>query len=158
MFLKTYYNTRAIISQADLNYGVLYMFDFEKYLVPGVKGHLIGIGGVSMSPLAEVLHDAGLCIVGSDMHEGDNTRMLRDKGIQVTIAILPITLRTICSLWFALPLCMTITPKFRKRIEKGSLFLSALRHGAPLCASIPTRSALQARTARRRPLPCAHIS
>ena len=30
------------------------MSDFEKYLVPGTKGHLIGIGGVSMSPLAEV--------------------------------------------------------------------------------------------------------
>ena len=61
------------------------MSDFEKYLVPGTKGHLIGIGGVSMSPLAEVLHDAGLHIVGSDMHESDNTRMLRDKGIQVMI-------------------------------------------------------------------------
>ena len=61
------------------------MSDFEKYLVPGTKGHLIGIGGVSMSPLAEVLHDAGLHIVGSDMQESDNTRMLRDKGIQVMI-------------------------------------------------------------------------
>ena len=61
------------------------MSDFEKYLVPGMKGHLIGIGGVSMSPLAEVLHDAGLCIVGSDMHESDNTRLLREKGIQVAI-------------------------------------------------------------------------
>ena len=61
------------------------MSDFTQYLMPGKKGHLIGIGGVSMSPLAEVLHDAGLCIVGSDMHEGDNTRMLREKGIDVII-------------------------------------------------------------------------
>ena len=61
------------------------MSGFEKFLVPGKKGHLIGVGGVSMSPLAEVLHDAGLCIVGSDMHEGDNTQALREKGIQVVI-------------------------------------------------------------------------
>lgn len=61
------------------------MTNFKEYLVPGKKGHLIGIGGVSMSPLAEVLHDAGLTIVGSDMHEGDNTQMLRSKGIKVSI-------------------------------------------------------------------------
>lgn len=61
------------------------MSDFKQFLVPGKKGHLIGVGGVSMSPLAEVLHDAGLCIVGSDMHESDNTRMLREKGIDVAI-------------------------------------------------------------------------
>lgn len=61
------------------------MSGFDRFLVPGKKGHLIGIGGVSMSPLAEVLHDAGLCIVGSDMHEGDNTQALRRKGIHVMI-------------------------------------------------------------------------
>ena len=61
------------------------MAGFEQFLVPGKKGHLIGIGGVSMSPLAEVLHDAGLRIVGSDMHESDNTQMLREKGIDVRI-------------------------------------------------------------------------
>lgn len=59
--------------------------DFEQYLVPGKKGFLIGIGGVSMSPLAEVLHDAGLMICGSDMNEGHNTRMLREKGISIHI-------------------------------------------------------------------------
>lgn len=59
--------------------------DFEEYLVPGKKGLLIGIGGVSMSPLAEVLHDAGLQIVGSDMAEGNNTLLLREKGIPIHI-------------------------------------------------------------------------
>lgn len=59
--------------------------DFEQYLVPGKKGLLIGIGGVSMSPLAEVLHDAGLVIVGSDMSESNNTLLLREKGISIHI-------------------------------------------------------------------------
>ena len=31
------------------------MSEFEQYLKPGEVGHLVGIGGVSMSPLAEVL-------------------------------------------------------------------------------------------------------
>ena len=61
------------------------MSDFSKFLAPGKKGMLIGIGGVSMSPLAEVLHDAGLNIVGSDMHENVNTLMLRKKGIDIHV-------------------------------------------------------------------------
>ena len=32
------------------------MSDFSNFLSPGRKGHLVGIGGVSMSSLAEVLH------------------------------------------------------------------------------------------------------
>ena len=62
--------------------------DFQDYLVPGKTGLLIGIGGVSMSPLAEVLHDAGLDIRGSDMSESDNT---------LTSATAPPTLRMISS-------------------------------------------------------------
>ena len=61
------------------------MLDFKEYLHPGQKGLLIGIGGVSMSPLAEVLHDAGLVISGSDMHESINTMMLEKKGIRIHI-------------------------------------------------------------------------
>ena len=59
--------------------------DFQDYLVPGKTGLLIGIGGVSMSPLAEVLHGAGLDIRGSDMCESDNTLALRERGIPIHI-------------------------------------------------------------------------
>lgn len=61
------------------------MTGFEKFLVPGIKGHLIGIGGVSMSPLAEVLTGIGLNICGSDMNESDKTEHLRSLGIKVNI-------------------------------------------------------------------------
>ena len=61
------------------------MIDFENYLSPGRKGHLVGIGGVSMSSLAEVLHGMGLIISGSDMSESSNVRALRRGGIQVSI-------------------------------------------------------------------------
>ena len=55
------------------------MPDFSEYLVRGKRGHLIGIGGVSMSPLAEVLSDAGLIISGSDIAESENLASAR-KG------------------------------------------------------------------------------
>ena len=61
------------------------MAEFDNYLSPGRKGHLIGIGGVSMSSLAEVLAGMGLNITGSDMNEGSNVEGLRRKGIQVFI-------------------------------------------------------------------------
>ena len=44
------------------------MKDFKQYMVPGKRGHLIGVGGVSMSPLAEVLRGMGLVISGSDIN------------------------------------------------------------------------------------------
>ena len=59
------------------------MIDFDNFLSPGRRGHLVGIGGVSMSSLAEVLCGMGLNITGSDMNETANVRNLRDHGIRV---------------------------------------------------------------------------
>ena len=61
------------------------MTGFEQYLLPTKKGHLIGIGGVSMSPLAEVLNGMGLIISGSDMNESEKTEHLRSLGVSVKI-------------------------------------------------------------------------
>ena len=61
------------------------MSDFEQFLKPGKRGHLIGAGGVSMAPLAEVLAGMGLVIDGSDMAESDKTRYLRSLGIDIKI-------------------------------------------------------------------------
>ena len=61
------------------------MEDFRKYLTPDRKCHLIGIGGVSMSPLAEVLSGMGMHVSGSDMNDGENVKHLKDKGIDVVI-------------------------------------------------------------------------
>lgn len=61
------------------------MPDFENYMSPGRKGHLVGIGGVSMSSLAEVLFDMGLIITGSDTQESENVRNLRNLGIEVRL-------------------------------------------------------------------------
>ena len=47
--------------------------------------HMVGIGGVSMSPLAKVLHRHGLPVTGSDIKDGPVINELRDLGIQVSI-------------------------------------------------------------------------
>lgn len=61
------------------------MIGFHSFLSPGHKGHLVGIGGVSMSSLAEVLRGMGLVIDGSDMNESNNVRALRAAGISVQL-------------------------------------------------------------------------
>ena len=55
------------------------------YLVPGKRVHLVGIGGVSMCPLAEVLRGMGLTVQGSDMTDSDTVKHLRSLGIHVSI-------------------------------------------------------------------------
>src|SRR6188474_2601820 len=47
--------------------------------------HFIGIGGIGMSGIAEVMHNLGYKVQGSDMAEGYVVQGLRDKGITVHI-------------------------------------------------------------------------
>jgi len=43
--------------------------------------HFIGIGGIGMSGIAEVLHNLGYRVQGSDQADGANIQRLREKGI-----------------------------------------------------------------------------
>lgn len=63
--------------------------DIHEYLRPGRRAHLVGVGGVSMSPLAEVLHGAGVAITGSDMQESRTVARLRSVGVHVVIGHWP---------------------------------------------------------------------
>ena len=56
-----------------------------KYLVPGKRVHLVGIGGVSMRPLGLVLKGMGMEVTGSDMSASAGTEELERQGIPVTI-------------------------------------------------------------------------
>jgi UDP-N-acetylmuramate--alanine ligase len=47
--------------------------------------HFIGIGGIGMSGIAEVLHDLGYRVQGSDLSESGNVVRLREKGIAIAI-------------------------------------------------------------------------
>ena len=47
--------------------------------------HFIGIGGIGMSGIAEVLHELGYKVQGSDASASANVKRLQDKGIKVMI-------------------------------------------------------------------------
>ena len=47
--------------------------------------HFIGIGGIGMSGIAEVMHNLGYKIQGSDASESANVKRLRGLGIQIAI-------------------------------------------------------------------------
>src|SRR6267154_6342228 len=47
--------------------------------------HFVGIGGIGMSGIAEVLMNLGYTVQGSDASDGANVKRLRDKGAKVSI-------------------------------------------------------------------------
>ncbi len=47
--------------------------------------HFVGIGGIGMSGIAEILHHLGYKVQGSDLSDNANVRRLREKGIPVMI-------------------------------------------------------------------------
>ena len=47
--------------------------------------HMIGIGGVSMSGIAEILNYFGVTVTGSDLADSEIVKKLRKNGIPVTI-------------------------------------------------------------------------
>ena len=57
----------------------------QPFIAPGRRVHLAGIGGVSMNPLAEVLHQMGLAVQGSDQSESPAVERLRHMGVHVSI-------------------------------------------------------------------------
>lgn len=57
----------------------MYQIDFQE---PG-HVHFIGIGGISMSGLAEILMEEGFAVSGSDSHKSELTEHLEEKGARV---------------------------------------------------------------------------
>jgi len=51
--------------------------------------HFVGIGGIGMSGIAEVLHNLGYEVTGSDVKESDTIARLRSLGIKVSIGHTP---------------------------------------------------------------------
>ncbi|MDX2202471.1 MAG: UDP-N-acetylmuramate--L-alanine ligase [Hyphomicrobiaceae bacterium] len=54
--------------------------------------HIMGIGGIGMSAIAEILHAKGYTVQGSDQKESANVRRLRAKGLRVFVGHDPINL------------------------------------------------------------------
>ena len=49
------------------------------------KLHFVGIGGIGMSGIAEILMDQGFTITGSDRAASDNTERLKELGAHIFI-------------------------------------------------------------------------
>jgi UDP-N-acetylmuramate--alanine ligase len=47
--------------------------------------HFVGIGGIGMSGIAEVLTNLGYTVTGSDMAENANVKRLREKGVKIAV-------------------------------------------------------------------------
>ena len=47
--------------------------------------HIVGIGGIGMSAIAEVMHTRGYKVQGSDLKEGGNLERLRARNIRCLI-------------------------------------------------------------------------
>ncbi|WP_331618333.1 UDP-N-acetylmuramate--L-alanine ligase [Serpentinicella sp. ANB-PHB4] len=58
-------------------------FDISEHKIKHI--HLIGIGGISMSAIAEILLHHGYQVSGSDLTDSKTTVRLRDKGAQIFI-------------------------------------------------------------------------
>ena len=56
-----------------------------KLTCPLQKIHFVGIGGIGMSAIAEMLADLGVQVQGSDEKESANTKRVRENGIPVFI-------------------------------------------------------------------------
>jgi UDP-N-acetylmuramate--alanine ligase len=54
--------------------------------------HIIGIGGIGMSAIAEILHAKGFSVQGSDQKDSANVKRLRAKGIRVFVGHDPVNL------------------------------------------------------------------
>ena len=50
-----------------------------------IKIHFIGIGGIGMSGIAELMQKIGYSVSGSDINENENIKRLKDIGIIVKI-------------------------------------------------------------------------
>ncbi len=58
----------------------MYTIDFQN----PCSVYFVGIGGISMSGLAEILHDAGFQVSGSDWKTSPLTQALENKGIRIS--------------------------------------------------------------------------
>ncbi len=61
------------------------MFEIDKLLLQVKRIHFIGIGGSGMCPLAEILHQKGYLLSGSDNNETDTLARIKALGIPVTM-------------------------------------------------------------------------
>ena len=122
----------------------------KPYIENKERIHLIGIGGVSMNSLGELLLSRGVPISGSDRLRTDVTARLEALGAKITYEHKPENVEVRRSSCVPLPCMMTIR---RSSAPMSWAFRSwsVPRHGDTSCAIMTTWFVWQARTARQLP-------
>ncbi|MEZ5828300.1 MAG: UDP-N-acetylmuramate--L-alanine ligase [Hyphomicrobiales bacterium] len=80
--------------------------------------HIVGIGGIGMSAIAEVMHTRGYRVQGSDLKDGPNLARLRDHGISCTIGHDPSNIQDAAYLVISSAV-KTGNPEFEAAKERG---------------------------------------
>ena len=63
--------------------------------------HFVGIGGIGMSGIAELMHEIGYTVLGSDKIESENVKRLKKIGIHVNIGHYKKNLRKVNAVVFS---------------------------------------------------------
>jgi UDP-N-acetylmuramate--alanine ligase len=125
--------------------------NFYRYMKPGLTGHLVGIGGVSMSALAEVLRAMGLNIRGSDDMESQTVLTLREKGIRVIKGLSGANVEG-ADFIVRTAAVKDSNPEILAARERGIPVFERTRPGELSWQGIKTLSACRAHTGRPQPL------
>ena len=93
----------------------MYQIDFDR----PVKVHFIGIGGISMSGLAEILLTEGFTVSGSDRTESELTDFLAERGAEIHIGQREENIRPDMDLVVYTAAIKEDNPEFRRTVEYG---------------------------------------
>lgn len=97
--------------------GILFMYqiNFKK----PIHVHFIGIGGISMSGLAEILIDAGFAISGSDAKKSPLTQHLASMGVRINYPQMASNITDDIDLIVYTAAISEDNPEFAAAVEKG---------------------------------------
>lgn len=98
------------------------LFDIE-HLTKGAKIHFIGIGGISMSGLAEILLGRGCIVSGSDISESAIVQRLRGLGAQISVGHSAANIKPDCDLVVYTAAISPENEEFIAAEESGALLI-----------------------------------
>ena len=93
----------------------MYQVNFNK----PIHVFFIGIGGISMSGLAEIIHKEGFKVSGSDMKASDLTKRMESMGIRVYIGQKAANIADDVDLVVYTAAIHKDNPEFQKAVEKN---------------------------------------
>ncbi len=96
--------------------------------------HFIGIGGIGMSGLALLLNSKNYQVTGSDIEGSDNTRRLKNAGIEITIGQMQRDLQNPDLVVYSAAI-QTDNNEYKAAIEKGIDLISRAELLAEVCQS-----------------------